>query len=274
MKNRILVVVGMHRSGTSLTTNWLQKCGLNIGNELEGKKFSNPDGHFEDLDFLNLHEEILTSSEVPYHGTEDPDEFRISKSQEEKIQQLINLKDKSTEWGWKDPRTCLFLGIYRDLLPEASYLVIVRPYTEIIDSLVRRKFTPIEKKIKSAKWGKLKLLKYKLTLRRRGLKKEIKYYEDAVINYYASMIKHLEIIGNEKLICFKLEDIHQLDEQIIDSLSNNMGFSLKYFPISNIFQKKYLKTNPILYKRRTLNTSKLQALQKQLDAFCLNSPQT
>ena len=51
-KNKILVVVGMHRSGTSLTTNWLQKCGLDIGAKLEGKEFSNPDGHFEDIDFL------------------------------------------------------------------------------------------------------------------------------------------------------------------------------------------------------------------------------
>lgn len=269
MKNKILVVVGMHRSGTSLTTNWLQQCGLNIGSRLEGKKFSNPDGHFEDLDFLNLHEEILKSGEVPYHGTQNPNDFHINKSQEEQIQKLLDLKNENLEWGWKDPRTCLFLGVYRELIPEANYLVIVRPYTEIIDSLVRRVYKPIEKRIKVNKWGKLKLLKYRLTLKRKGLKTEIEYYENSLINYYTSVLQHLELIEKEKCICFKLEDIHQLDEQIITAVNDTMSFHLKYVPISTIFQKKYLETKPQLYTRRTLNTSKLQALQNQLDSFCI-----
>ncbi|MGJ8548656.1 hypothetical protein [Winogradskyella wichelsiae] len=268
MKNKILVVVGMHRSGTSLTTNWLQKCDLNIGTKLEGKKFSNPDGHFEDIDFLYLHEEILKSNEVPYHGTENPDDFSINKSQKEEIKELLTIKNQNLEWGWKDPRTCLFLGVYRELIPEANYLVIVRPFTEIIDSLLRRKYTPIEKKIKNNKLGKLKLLKYRWTLQRQGLKKEISYFENSVINYYASIIRHLKVIEKHQRICFKLDDIQELDENIVTNLNDNMDFSLKYFPISNIFQKKYLKSTPKFYKRRTVNTSKLEALQKQLDAFC------
>jgi hypothetical protein len=267
MNNRILVVVGMHRSGTSLTTNWLQRCGLNIGTQLEGKKFSNPDGHFEDIDFLNLHEEILKSPEVPYHGEMNPCDFKISDVQQEKIKNLIIQKNRSEEWGWKDPRTCLFLGVYRKLIPNARYLVIVRPYTEIIDSLLRRKYTPIEDRIKTTNWGKLKLLKYRMTLRRHGLKKEINYYENAVINYYSSIIYHLEAIEPKNRVCFKLQDIHHYDSHIIDTL-NGMGFSLNYIPISTIYNKRYLKTKPKLYKHRTQNTEKLLELQNKLDAFC------
>ncbi|WP_178990264.1 hypothetical protein [Winogradskyella schleiferi] len=268
MTNKILIITGMHRSGTSLTSNWLQRCSLNIGTELEGKKFSNPDGHFEDIDFLYLHEEILKSGNVPYHGTENPNDFIISKSQKKKIKVLLEQKNKSKEWGWKDPRTCLFLGVYRELIPSANYLVILRPYTEIIDSLVRRKYSPIERKIKSTKFGKLKLLKYELTLQKQSLSKEIEYYENAVINYYNSIIHHLELIDKEKRICFMLDDIQKLDNQIVSNLNNKMGFSLKYFPISNIFEKKYLKSEPKFYKRTTLNTSKLEALQNKLVAFC------
>lgn len=268
--NNILVILGMHRSGTSLTTNWLQQCGLNIGNQLEGKNFSNPDGHFEDLDFLNLHEQILTSKEVPYHGTENPDDFIISNGQEKKIIQLIENKNTAKEWGWKDPRTCLFLNVYRKIIPEAKYLTILRPYTEIIDSLLRRKYTPIEKKIEKRKFGKIKLQNYKMKVQRPGLIQSIEYYENAVINYYTSLIQHLQTIHKHKSICFRLEDIHHLDEQIISELNDKMGFSLTYVPISTIYQQKYLKNKPKFYAHKTQNTAKLQQLQLKIESFCTN----
>nr|WP_321222057.1 hypothetical protein [uncultured Psychroserpens sp.] len=266
--NKILAIIGMHRSGTSLTTNWLQKCGLNIGTELEGKHFSNPDGHFEDIDFLKLHEEILKSDIVPYHGCKDPNDFNINAIQKSKIKDLLDKKNESPEWGWKDPRTCLFLETYRELLPHAYYLIILRPYAEIIDSLLRRIYAPVEKRINSGKLGKLKLLKYKWTIQRRDLKNEIEYYEKAVINYYASIIEHLKQIDNERRVCFKLDDIQDVDETIVNHLNSKMGFSLSYYPISNIFQKKYLKSNPKFYKHNTKNTAALEKLQKELDAFC------
>ena len=49
----------MHRSGTSLITNWLSRCGLEIGERLAAGNAGNVEGHFEDVEFLKLHEEIL-----------------------------------------------------------------------------------------------------------------------------------------------------------------------------------------------------------------------
>jgi len=34
--NRVLVIIGMHRSMTSLLTQWLDKCGLQVGDDLHG----------------------------------------------------------------------------------------------------------------------------------------------------------------------------------------------------------------------------------------------
>jgi hypothetical protein len=64
-----------------------------------------------------------------------------------------------------------------------------------------------------------------------------------------------------------LEDIHQLDKQIIEDINAKMGFSLNYVPISTIFQKKYLKNKPTLYKNKTTNTAKLDILQEQIEAY-------
>ena len=36
MANDILVIAGMHRSGTSLITHWLHDCGLQVGERLVG----------------------------------------------------------------------------------------------------------------------------------------------------------------------------------------------------------------------------------------------
>ena len=55
------MVVGMHRSGTSLITNWLYRCGLQIGEHLLEPGEGNVEGHFEDVEFLKIHEEILES---------------------------------------------------------------------------------------------------------------------------------------------------------------------------------------------------------------------
>ena len=56
MASKILIIVGMHRSGTSLITQWLYRCGLSIGNKLAPADIGNVEGYFEDSDFLKLHE--------------------------------------------------------------------------------------------------------------------------------------------------------------------------------------------------------------------------
>ncbi len=57
-----LIVVGMHRSGTSLTANWLARSGLFVGDTLLANRVDNPMGHFEDESFLHLHEDILKAN--------------------------------------------------------------------------------------------------------------------------------------------------------------------------------------------------------------------
>ena len=49
----------MHRSGTSLTSNWLHQCGLFLGENLIGPDIGNKFGHFENEDFLHLHVQTL-----------------------------------------------------------------------------------------------------------------------------------------------------------------------------------------------------------------------
>ena len=58
-KNKCLIIVGMHRSGTSLTTSVLSKSGLDIGSNLLGSGVGNEEGHFENLEFVDFHRKML-----------------------------------------------------------------------------------------------------------------------------------------------------------------------------------------------------------------------
>ncbi len=57
-----LVICGMHRSGTSLVASVLENAGLAIGCTAPLPGLGNPRGHFEDPDFLALHEEMLIAA--------------------------------------------------------------------------------------------------------------------------------------------------------------------------------------------------------------------
>jgi len=109
MENNILVVTGMHRSGTSMITQWLNKCGLDIGERLLGALVGNEEGHFEDLDFVDFHTRVLEDHQIRGNGLADKAVHDISNTTRQELNTIIRSKNAlHTEWGWKDPRTCLF----------------------------------------------------------------------------------------------------------------------------------------------------------------------
>ena len=57
-----VIILGMHRSGTSMIAGILECLGVNLGENQLGKQWFNPLGHFEDVDFLSLNKDILASA--------------------------------------------------------------------------------------------------------------------------------------------------------------------------------------------------------------------
>ena len=133
-----IIVTGMHRSGTSLITHLLRAAGLAVGERLRGPNKFNPKGHFEDEEFLNLHEAILKSNRTTWALNDAPDVLRISDEHRARASELITSRAGQTLWGWKDPRTVLFLDLWHGLLPEAKYVFIFRPAALVVESLRRR----------------------------------------------------------------------------------------------------------------------------------------
>lgn len=135
----VLIVAGMHRSGTSLTTALLQSAGLDIGQSLLEESSSNVKGHFENLNFLNFHREALGSIGLNNDGWTVANTINVPEYYVDQARILIRDNASSTQpWGWKDPRTTLFLNFWENLLPDAKFLLVYRSPWEVIDSIYRR----------------------------------------------------------------------------------------------------------------------------------------
>ncbi|MDT9176852.1 MAG: sulfotransferase [Limnospira sp. PMC 1291.21] len=137
-ESQVLIMTGMHRSGTSLTASLLQSAGLHVGRRLmQGTEF-NPKGYFENIDFFEFHLDLLRSQGVNIDGwtlqenLDVPDEFI------DKANAIVDKNSLSHIWGWKEPRTTLFLDFWAQLLPDAKFLLIYRSPWDVIDSLYRR----------------------------------------------------------------------------------------------------------------------------------------
>jgi hypothetical protein len=134
-----LVVTGMHRSGTSLTAAILASAGVDMGDHLLGADAANARGHFEDVDLLLFHQRALAANGLSADGfvaAGEPEVPALMLAEAHDI--LADRRAKGRLWGWKEPRTVLFLEFWERLLPEARFVFIVRRPWEVLDSLFRR----------------------------------------------------------------------------------------------------------------------------------------
>ncbi len=133
-----LIVCGMHRSGTSLVASALERAGLAIGRDVASPGLGNPRGHFEDSDFLDLHEEMLAAKGESCFSIgpdfEPPADVRFV----DRARELVAERQSNDVWGWKDPRTTLFLEFWDHVVPDARYLFLYRPPVDVALSLWRR----------------------------------------------------------------------------------------------------------------------------------------
>lgn len=144
----VLVVIGMHRSGTSATTGALQCVGVQLGEKLyAGHSDVNAKGYFEHSDIADANEEVLLRLGsvwddvlVKSDGWWRRDELRPFA---EKMRGYIR-RDfaKSPLWALKDPRVCRllpwWLEIFRAEGIAPHFLFVVRSPEEVCGSLQRR----------------------------------------------------------------------------------------------------------------------------------------
>lgn len=136
--SQVLVITGMHRSGTSLVSNLLQSAGVHVGDNLIAANVANPRGYFEDVGFYEFHEHLLHERGQSYLYAAFDGAFEAVPEETARARQLIAERSTQRLWGWKDPRTSLFLDFWHELLPQARFLFVYRHPIDVLLSLLRR----------------------------------------------------------------------------------------------------------------------------------------
>ncbi len=138
--SRLLIVAGMHRSGTSLVANYLSKAGVDMGDELLPADVGNRHGYYEDIRIHDLHRELLQNAGIAdgFTVSEDDLPIKITDDDRERARQIVRSHEDETQWGFKEPRTSLFCDLWFDVAPDATFLFLFRKPLQVLDSLMRR----------------------------------------------------------------------------------------------------------------------------------------
>jgi GT2 family glycosyltransferase len=159
-KASVIIVLGMHRSGTSALTQLISTLGYNAGNNLMPANFDNPKGYWEDLDIYQLNNDILSFLFLTWDQTEEFNYRKINilnKIIGEKFHKrgcsIISKKLKySSKIVIKDPRFCILLpfwnSILRELKCETHYILSVRNPIDVAISIKKRNNLSMEESLK------------------------------------------------------------------------------------------------------------------------------
>ena len=278
VKNKILVIAGMHRSGTSLITHWLHECGLHAGDELLGADTGNENGHFEDIDFLNSHKALLKSRRLSDNGFTIHPLKPLTCEEKDKLRDIISYKnDFNQQWGWKDPRTCLFLDVYRELIPEAFYFVVLRDFQSVVSSLIYRMYKQRETKYANGKG--LPAFVWRHFVRKGKMKRLCKNYCQRYLQlwiaYNDAILQHLKNIPEENYMVADYSILFGHDRLVFEQLVNNWGFTLQYSNFKNIYKdgqlSKSFDISPYI-KNKSLISKAMRIEEALQQKSILNTP--
>ena len=220
---KVLLVTGMHRSGTSLCARWLHDMGLDLGNNLMiASDASNPDGYYEDYDFLHWHNRILKKNDTDYLADVNLP-LQVDQSDVEEAVELIKRRHSTGRpWGWKDPRAILFLSFWSQQISSLHKLFLFRSPDATVDSLLRREFYDTSTLKVVSRWRTRWLPK--ISSRQSDYLRAWNKYNTLILQHYRPGRDIL--ISVEKLLADSLE--------IANSLVDHFGFDLRPMDIQTL----------------------------------------
>jgi len=188
-----ILVLGMHRSGTSAVVRLLNMMGAYLGppDRVKGASPQNPKGFWENDDVVELDNRVLAAQRCLWNRLSefDPDKLSDEKlaTLRRRARDLIIRLDGSRPWAVKDPRMCLLLPFWRPLLEVPVGVLVNRGPLEVARSLQARNGIPLNVGIALWELHNLEALRGSL-----GLPRLLIQYADVVSDPIGSTHKLFE----------------------------------------------------------------------------------
>ena len=152
--SRCIIVLGVHRSGTSALAGVLSMLGADPGPSLMPAGEDNPKGFWEHADIVAAHDQLLG-----HLGSSWDDELPLAEgwwrradlsSYRDALRDIVRRDfSRSPLWILKDPRICRLLPLWFDILREvgarAHFVICLRDPDEVAKSLEKRDGIPAAK---------------------------------------------------------------------------------------------------------------------------------
>ena len=176
--------------------------------------------------------------------TTRPVPVRFSKYEADAARSLIAERCKRGIWGFKDPRTCLFLDEWERLLDCATFLFIVRHPCQSVDSLVRRNMD-----------------RHVVNDPLIGIRSWI-VYNQAILQFVQQY--------TDRCVVIELEILLGNPQQLIAHLNKAFDTSLKPEPLDDVFEHRRLnrKTSGTLDEARDRASESFDQAFKLYQALC------
>jgi len=146
-----IIIIGMHRSGTSMIANVLKEIGVFIGNDLDN---NNESRYFNKLNDWVFYQAGATWDN-PYNFQFITDGFKENVNNAllkhlsslksrgymgmgKKILKYKSLQNLDFHWGWKDPLNTFATEMWQDIFPEAKIIHVYRNPIDVAISLQNR----------------------------------------------------------------------------------------------------------------------------------------
>ncbi len=145
----VVCTVGMHRSGTSLTSRLLNLLGVDLGptEKTSSAGPDNPKGYWEHRPIADINDAILERFDGSW---EVPPDFPTGWVDDPRLADLHDAAHRLLDddfagrplWGWKDPRTTLTLPFWQSVVGPMRYVLCVRNPSAVMSSLSVRSSMP------------------------------------------------------------------------------------------------------------------------------------
>ena len=120
-RSTCIAVLSGGRSGSSCVAGVLYTLGIYMGAELIGRSPSNRMAHFEDLEFVDLHRQMVGDWRHAKLSVSGPGSA---------YRQLVRRREQRQLWGLKDPRLCFTFRFLTDTLSDDTTLKAIRVWRD------------------------------------------------------------------------------------------------------------------------------------------------